>query len=47
MGWIPILSRKNRVAAALGDPAISGFQEGSEIICKVLKINKKGVLIIW
>src|ERR1035441_296119 len=29
-------------AAGLGEPVISGFQGGSEIICKVLKINQGG-----
>jgi hypothetical protein len=36
------LAPENGVAAALGEPLIPGFQGGSEIICKVLKINIGG-----
>jgi hypothetical protein len=33
----------NGDATGIGEPVISGFQGGSEIICKVLKINNGGV----
>jgi hypothetical protein len=43
------LAPENAVAAGLAEPPIPGFQGGSEIICKVLKINigGVGVLIKW
>jgi hypothetical protein len=36
------LALGNGAAAGLGEPVISGFQGGSEIICKDLKINRGG-----
>jgi hypothetical protein len=41
--WLQVdFAPANGDATGIGEPVISGFQGGSEIICKVLKINIGG-----